>query len=77
MIAFETWISDRMARHAAEEAERTHPVSVAYQALIDLRDALAAMTPAERNDIRNDLDALTADLDEHAWASFGAELIAH
>ena len=50
-VQFETWITARMARHAAEEAERTSPLAVAYTALETLRDALAHLSAEERGEV--------------------------
>jgi hypothetical protein len=73
-IVFETWIVERMARHAAEEAERTAPVSVAYQALTDLRESLGQLCFRDRDEITEELRALVRELDESRWQPFGAVL---
>lgn len=59
MIDFETWIAERLAQHAAEEAERNAPAALAYGALDTLREALTQLEPAERGDVVAEILALT------------------
>lgn len=68
-------IAQIVAQHAETEAERNTPAAVACRALETLREAMLAMTPGrERNEIRDELDALGAELDAIAWADFGHAL---
>lgn len=69
-LTFEALHAEVRAHHAAEAANRT-PYAQALGALTTLREALSEMAPSDRNEIRDEMDALIAEQHAAAWAGMG------